>query len=268
MISFRKPHLALALVLPLALPLCAAAQQAAQSSVVVKGQRGAAGDPREVIAAKSKVLSRDRASSCAFMSGYSSSDDETMLRYMSDFNHTATLGDPAEYFHENSPDGDASTGADGRPSADFAAPPDASGNSTACGLADRRFAAARNRILRKDKTLTNAFAAMDKQDYATAMAQFKAAYDKIGYDAAALMLGKMHLYGMGTPRDAKQAMYWLQQVVDTRYHPTFDRMKFDPAAPDLINERVEAIMLLAKINLLGIGVPKNCLLYTSPSPRD
>ncbi|KQV79315.1 hypothetical protein ASD15_18420 [Massilia sp. Root351] len=255
MISFRKPHLTLALLL--ALPLCAGAQQAPGSSVVVKGQRGAAGDPREVVAAKSKVLSRDRASSCAFMSGYSSSDDETMLRYMEDFNHTATLGDPAEYFHENSPDGDASKGADGSPSADFAAAPDPYGNSTACGQADRRFAAGRNRILRKDKTLTNAFAAMDKQDYATAMAQFKAAYDKIGYDAAALMLAKMHLYGMGTPRDAKQAIYWLQQVVDTRYHPTFDRMRFDPAAPDMINERVEAIMLLAKINLLGIGVPKN-----------
>ena len=253
--SYCKPKLLLALAL--ALPAAAHAQQAAGSSVVVKGQRGAAGDPREVVAAKSKVLSRDRSSSCAFMSGYSSSDDETMLRYMSDFNQTATLGDPAEYFHENSPDGDASKGADSRPSADFAAPADENANSVSCGQADRRFAAARNRILRKDKTLNNAFAAMDKQDYATAMAQFKAAYDKIGYDAAALILGKMHLYGMGTPRDAKQAVYWLQQVVDSRYHPTFDRLKFDPANPELINERVEAIMLLAKMNLLGIGVPKN-----------
>eukprot|EP01032_Pedospumella_encystans_P023134 gene23134-26193_t len=185
MIPFRKPHLTLALML--ALPLCAGAQQAASSSVVVKGQRGAAGDPREVVAAKSKVLSRDRASSCAFMSGYSSSDDETMLRYMEDFNHTATLGDPAEYFSENSPDGDASKGADGRPFDGLAGVPENTDrDSLACGQADRRFAAGRNRILRKDKTLANAVAAMDKQDYATAMAQFKAAYDKIGYDAAAL----------------------------------------------------------------------------------
>lgn len=257
MILLRKPHLTLALVL--ALPFCASAQQAGESSVVVKGKRGAAGDNSEVIAAKSKVLARDRASSCAFMSGYSSSDDDVMLRYMSDFNHTGTLADPAEYFNDRSPDGDASKGADARPSADFAPAPDQYGNSAsvACGQSDMRFAAGRNRILRKDKTLANAFAAMDRQDYATAMAQFKAAYDKIGYDAAALMLGKMYLYGMGTPRDAKQAAHWLQQVVDTRYHPTFDRLKFDPANPDLINERVEAIMLLAKMNLLGIGVPKN-----------
>jgi TPR repeat protein len=254
--SFCTPKLLLAALL--ALPAFTCARQAPDARVTVKGQRGAAGDASEVITAKSKVLSRSLASSCAFMSGYSSNDDDVMLRYMSDFNHTGTLADPAEYFNDRSPDGDASKGPDGRPSADFAAPADAFGaSSVACGQADMRFAAGRNRILRKDKTLTNAFAAMDRQDYATAMAEFKAAYDKIGYDAAALMLGKMYLYGMGTPRDARQAVYWLQQVVDTRYHPTFDRLKFDPANPDMINERVEAIMLLAKMNLLGIGVPKD-----------
>lgn len=257
MTPFRTPTLTLALLLALPAVAAHAQQQAAapSSSVTVAGKRGAGGDPREIIAAKSKVLSRNYASSCAFMSGYSAADDDVMLRYMSDFNHEG-MADGAQRLSENSPLGDVSTMDDRRAaSSDFALPADA--NTSQCGQSDFNNAVARNRILRKDKSLANAFAAMDQQDYATAQQQFKLAWDKIGYGEAALMLGKMHLYGMGMPRDTKLAIYWLEQVVDKPYHPVFDRMKYDPAQPELINARVEAIMLLAKINLLGIGVPKN-----------
>lgn len=112
-----------------------------------------------------------------------------------------------------------------------AADPDQPGAAANCGGADRRFAAGVNRILRKDKTLALAFEALDRKDYAAALVQFNAAYSKIGYDAAALMLGKMHLYGMGTPRDTAQAMLWLKKVVDARYDPVQDRFRFDPPGP-------------------------------------
>ncbi|SFU74471.1 tetratricopeptide repeat protein [Pseudoduganella namucuonensis] len=265
MVFVDKTQLSLALVL--AAPLFAQAQAPAQpqaraqagaaASVTVSGQRGAAGDPRLIVAAKNRMLSRTLASSCGFMSGYSANDDDVMLRYMSDFNLEDSASNLAERFNEFGPLGDASNTPDATSIEDPLAATDPNAPAVACGPADRRFAAGINRIMRKDKTLAQAFAALDRDDGPGALALFKAAHDKIGYDAAALMLGKMHLYGMGTPRDTAQAIAWLRKVVDARYDPVADRLRFDPAHPDMINERAEAIMLLAKIHLFGIGVKKD-----------
>lgn len=248
---------ALRLILMLALPSTVSAQQDVAASVTVSGQRGVAGDARNIVAAKSRILSRSLGSACGFMSSYSSNDDDVMLRYMSDFNLEGSSSNLAEHFNEFSPKGDVSDTVDSSSVRAPSAESDLPAAAVECGDADRRFAAGVNRILRKDKTLAAAFEALDRRDHAAALSLFKAAYSKVGYDAAALMLGKMHLYGMGTPRDTAQAMVWLKKVVDARYHPAQDRFRFDPAQPELINERVEAIMLLAKIHLLGIGVKKD-----------
>lgn len=126
-----------------------------------------------------------------------------------------------------------------------------------CGQNDRNFAAGRNAIARKDKSLEQAFDALDRKDYATALQQFNVAWNKVGYEEAALMLGKMHLYGMGTPRDSKQAVKWFREVAEARYDPAADRLRFNPGNPGALNPRCEAAMTLAKIYLLGQGVPKD-----------
>lgn len=257
--------LGLALLLPAA-QLAAQTQPAAPAqpapatapSVTVAGQRGGVGDPYNVIAAKSKVLSRKLASSCNFMSSYSAADEDVMLNYMEDFNMTDSTSNDAERLREFSPEGDVSTMALSTSSSPLV--PDTTNPnapSVGCGKADRAFAAGRNYIERKDKSLGQAFAAFDSQDYPQALALFNTAYTKIGYEEAALMLGKLHLYGLGTPKDTPRAVEWFRKVVDARYDPVADRMSFDPRAPGAMNVRSEACITLAKIYMVGLGTRKD-----------
>jgi TPR repeat protein len=227
------------------------------ATVTVNARKQALEDPRNIAAARSRVLSRKLASSCGFMSSYNANEDDVALRYMRDFNLEDSLSNPAERFDENSPQGDVARIKDATPVPDPAPADDPRAAAVQCGPRDRNFAAGRNRIERKDKSLTQAFAAIDRQDYRAALALLNTAYTKVGSLEAALMLGKLHLSGLGTPRDPALAQAWLNKVTDARYHPVEDRLQFDPGAPELQNARVEAAMLLAKMYLTGTGVQRD-----------
>lgn len=251
----------------MALPLPAAAQQAAASApntldaVQVTGQRSGAVDPSLVTAAKNKLLSRQYASSCGFMSGYSAAEDEVTLAYLRDFGLGDSPSNEAERFSDLSPEGNAKTAAVGSALAesrgDTGSTADPLAPSVACAGSDRRFAAGRHWIARKDKSLTQGFEAYEAGRYAEARARFEEGWRKLGYEEAALMLGRLHLLGLGTPASTPKAVEWLRQVTDARYDPVGDRLRFDPAKPDLINTRVDAALLLARIHLTGQGTPRD-----------
>lgn len=230
-------------------------------AVTVSGKRNGSVDPSVVTAAKNKVLSRNYASSCAFMSGYSAAEDEVTLAYMRDFGLMDSPSNEAERFSDLSPDGNAKTAAvgsalSGNPG-DVGTAGDPMSPSTACAGSDRRFAAGRNWIARKDKSLTQAFEAYENGNYTEARARFEEGWKKVGYEEAAMMLGRIHLLGLGTPASTPKAIEWLRQVVDARYDPVGDRLKFDPRKPDNINTRVEASLLLARIYLSGQGIKRD-----------
>lgn len=251
----------------MALPLPAAAQQAAASApntldaVQVTGQRSGAVDPSLVTAAKNKLLSRQYASSCGFMSGYSAAEDEVTLAYLRDFGLGDSPSNEAERFSDLSPEGNAKTAAVGSALAesrgDTGSTADPLAPSVACAGSDRRFAAGRHWIARKDKSLTQGFEAYEAGRYTEARARFEEGWRKLGYEEAALMLGRLHLLGLGTPASTPKAVEWLRQVTDARYDPVGDRLRFDPAKPDLINTRVDAALLLARIHLTGQGTPRD-----------
>jgi TPR repeat protein len=256
-ISQRTIGLSLAMLMPVAIAQTApAATSPAPTSVTVSGQRGSAGDSKLITAAKSKVLSRNLASGCNFMSAYSAAEDDVTQAYMSDRGLDDSASNEADRFREDSPNGDASTATiassivSDLPASDIRA-------TAGCTSGDRNFAAGRNRIARKDKSLGEAFAAFDAKDYAKAQAQAKIAYDKIGYDEAGLMLAQIQLYGLGTSKNTAQAIAWLKKVVEARFDPMRDMVKFDPKEPEAMTPRVEATLTLAKIYLRGMGTPKN-----------
>jgi TPR repeat protein len=238
----------------------ATAPTQALNAVKVTGQRNGGVDPTIITAAKNKILSRQYASSCGFMSGYAAAEDEVTLAYMQDMGLVDSPSNEAERFSDLSPDGNAKTGTVGSPLDTPTADPnniDGTSPAVACGKNDRRFAAGRNWIARKDKSLTQAFEAYENGNYAEARVKFEEGWMKLGYEEAAMMLGRLHLLGLGTPADTPKAIQWLHEVVDARYDPVKDRLKFDPQKPDNINTRVEAALLLAKIHLSGQGTKRN-----------
>ncbi|MCV2367256.1 tetratricopeptide repeat protein [Roseateles oligotrophus] len=231
---------------------------AALAPVAVSGRRAQPVDADIVTNAKTKILNRNYASSCAFMSSYNANEDAVTLAYMNSFGLGDSISNEAERFSDISPNGNARSDAVGSAIEGLApALTDPNAAAAGCGPGDRNLAAGRNFIARKDKTLDQAFAAVDKDDYAQARSLFEAAYDKIGYEEAALMLGKIHLYGLGTAKSTPAAVAWLEKIIDARYDPVVDRLKFNPKAPEAMNPRVEAAVLLAKIHLVGMGAPKS-----------
>jgi TPR repeat protein len=261
--QIRTIGLSLAMFLPTALlvgPTALAQTQAAaaqsSSTVTVTGKRGGVTDPTLITAAKSKVLSRTLASGCNYMSAYSAAEDDITQAYMTDMGVLGSNSDDSERIRENSPNGDASNGTPST-AVESELPDAAAAAAGGCTNGDRNFAAGRNRILRKDKSLAEAFVAFDAKDYTKAQQLAKTAYNKIGYDEAAVMLAKIQLYGLGTPRNTPEAIVWLKKVTEARFDPMRDTFKFDPANPELTTERIEATLTLAKIYTRGMGTPKN-----------
>lgn len=125
-----------------------------------------------------------------------------------------------------------------------------------CTQSDINATAGRNRILRKDKTLTEAFAAYDAGKFSEAIEIFKKSYTKIGYDEAALALGDMYLFGQGTPSNVQEAINWYTKLAEARYVKEH-KIPFNPAQPDEASLRVQAQIKLARIYMMGVGVPKN-----------
>lgn len=230
-------------------PAAASTDVQSLGAVQVSGQRTRSIDPSAVIAAKNKVLSSQFASSCGFMGGYNAADDDVTLAYLRSF--SSLEGD----FSDLAPDGSAAT-ASTSPSTS-AAPEAETTPSVACAASDRKFAAGRNWIARKDKSLQQAFDAYEAGNYVEARARFEEGWKKLGYEEAAMMLGRIHLLGLGTPASTPKAIEWLHEVVDARYDPVKDRLRFDPQKPDNINTRVEASLLLARIYLSGQGIKRD-----------
>ena len=200
--------------------------------------------PRPNTAASRQIqLDRHSASSCAFMSGGDRGSpteygDSVVAAYMDDFygpnrRHQGQQGafNPADNstgvpgqqrtFNSNAPSGDASH--DSTPSTGLlpgmgsprsqmtgsSAPGPGLDTRSGCTPADARFAAGRAYIASHDTSLRDAYAAFDAKDYAKAMGLFKAAWTKVGYPDAALMIGEMELYGMGGPANTQDAITWL-----------------------------------------------------------
>ncbi len=72
-----------------------------------------------------------------------------------------------------------------------------------------------------------------------------------------MMLGRLHLLGLGTPASTPKAVEWLNEVIEARYNPVNDRLRYDPKTPDQINTRIEATLLLARVYLSGEGTQRN-----------
>jgi TPR repeat protein len=255
------PHLALAQTTPPAAgsPYAGRPDAVSTDAVVVTGARGAGGDRHNINAAKNRILNGKRASSCGFMGTPPAAFDDVALGYLRDFGMEDSMSNTdVTVVTESAPTGDVSN-APRSSSLDGVIPGPALTDRQAagCGPSDLRFAAGRNRIERKDKSLALAFEAYDNGDYARALSLFSTAYAKVGYDEAALMLARLHLYGLGTPKDTGGAIAWLRKVADGRYDPARDRLRFDPAQPGAMNERIEASFMLARIYERGLGVPKN-----------
>lgn len=251
----------LAVLLILAGPLSVLAEDGGKkelSPVQVSGSRNGGVDPAIVTAAKSKLLSRNYASSCAFMSSYKAGEDSVTLAYMRDFGLQDSPSNEAERLRDTAPEGSAATSMPGSAiAAAEEAVPDPNAPTVGCSKSDRAFAAGRNWIARKDKSLTQAFDAFEAEDFASARKHFEQAWDKLGYEEAAMMLGRIHLLGLGTAKDTKQALTWFRKITDGRFDPVADRMRFDPRSPDQLTVRVDAAMMLAKIHMTGQGTRRD-----------
>ncbi len=231
-------------------------QDAPAGTVIVKGQRDPGGAAGMVNAAKSKVLSHHYASSCGFMGTPTAAEEDVAQAYLADFGMQDTNSNDVERFSDVAPEGDVSNMSTSSSIEALPAPSDPN-SRVYCGMSDRRFAAGRNVIARKDKSLAQAFEAYDNKDYARAFAEFNTAWNKIGYEEAALMLAKMNLFGLGTAKDPQRAVKWLKEVADARFDPTRERMPFNPKEALAMNEKVEAAFMLARIYERGVGMPKD-----------
>lgn len=228
------------------------------------------------------VIGTRSASSCGFMDTTNSANDEAVQDYLTGFygedanemeeqsaptdpggNDDTPQSPASRTFRDTSPYGDASRD----PAIQGAAPaglgtpgsPGASQtpSSATCGPSDIAFAAARSQIARHDHSLADAYAAFDARDYPKALALFKASYNKMGYDVAALMEGKMYVAGLGTPRDMEKGIDWLKKATEGKFDPTTQAIRFSPDDPDYMNSPTDAAMTLAKIYVVGYGVPRN-----------
>ncbi len=244
------------------------ADSAPSQTVTIFGKKRRPGDLTRT------QLDNRSADSCGFMNGYDPVNDDVVQDYLQSFygnddnaNQTPDTDQtdpnlPGNHFKDTAPFGDASqdnaANTNTLPgmqvgSGGIANIPDQAGP---CGPSDKAFAAGRNFIARKDTSLKEAYTAFDARDYPKALGLFRKSYEKMGYDAAALMEGKMYLAGMGTKADTAQAVTWLGKVAGARFGPS-DVLRFNPDDPTYMNTRIDAAMTLAKIYMTGHGVPRD-----------
>ena len=255
---FAAPALLALASLPAA-PALAQVPITGPGAVVITGNHDTV-DERVIDAATNRLLSGRHASSCSFLGPYNPAFDPVTVAYMNEFSHPGSISRDVRSVTEYAPYGDVSNmpmrsslrGLVPSAGGGFGGRGAARGG---CGPSDWRTAASRMHIGRKDGTLRQAFDAFNKQDYARALSLFDSAWSKIGYPAAGLMLGQMHLYGVGTPKDSKKAIYWFDRVAGLPFDPGVDRLRFDPANPQVMNDRIQAAFMLARIYEKGIGVP-------------
>lgn len=239
----------------------------AEQTVTVFGKKREQGDPTIT------HIETHQADSCGFMNNYDPANEEIVQDYLKSFygDYTSTIGGGATgdtsgadqgavRFKDNSPFGNVSedNAADHNTlpgmqvgASDGTGAPSGSGDTASdCLPSDKAFAAGRSYIARTDHSLKDAFAAFDAKDYPKALKLFQQSYEKMGYDSAALMEGKMYLAGMGAPRDVPQAVMWFKKTAETRFEPK-DVLVFNPADPTYMNTRIDAAMTLGKIYMAG-----------------
>ncbi|QOY96067.1 SEL1-like repeat protein [Massilia sp. UMI-21] len=230
--------------------------------VKIKASRSTpTGEAARVFAAKRRVLKGTLARKCALDSAYLSAQDDmdTYIEQREEIQQPEDIqpsetGTPMpsptlQKFNGSAPDGDVSTMTDASSLTGAA-----SGNNVGpCGVGERRFAAGREHIIRKDKSFADALAWLDAGEYDKAAALLEVAYSKIGYPEAAVLLAKLSLNGLGMPRSTDKALYWLDRAAGERFDPRRDMLRFDPRDPQAMNGMIEAALLLARVHLHGIG---------------
>ncbi len=77
--------------------------------MTIAGQRGSAGDPKLINAAKSRVLARHLAPGCNFMGAYNAAEDPLTQAYLRSRGLEDSASNEASRFREESPQGDASS---------------------------------------------------------------------------------------------------------------------------------------------------------------
>jgi TPR repeat protein len=122
---------------------------------------------------------------------------------------------------------------------------------------DIRSRCARAHIQATDMSLRQGLEAFGRRDYTAARDFFQQAYAKMGTADAALMLAKMHLDGLGAPKDTVQGIKWLRDTAESRFDPQRDRMRFNPEDPQAMNARVESALMLARIYGQGDGAARD-----------
>jgi hypothetical protein len=163
------------------------------------------------------------------------------------FSNTAPYGDASRDPNINGA-APAGMGTPGSPGPD---------QTSSCGPSDQAFAAGRSYIAQHDHSLTDAYDAFDARDYPRALDLFKKSYDKMGYDVAALMEGKMNIAGLGTPRDMDKGVAWLKKATEAPFDPTRQAIRFNPDDPDYMSSRIDAAMTLAKIYVTGFHIQRS-----------
>ena len=125
------------------------------------------------------------------------------------------------------------------------------------GCGSGGFAAGRAAIARRDTSLRDAYAAFDSKDYPAALELFRKSYVKMGYNDAALMLGKMYLAGLGTAQNTPEAIKWLTKVTEIRFNPSYSIQRFDEKDPAYMSVPSDAAMLLGRIYMTGWGTARD-----------
>lgn len=115
-----------------------------------------------------------------------------------------------------------------------------------CNAVNYGVAGARMAIQLDDKLMPQALEAYRSGQFTRALPLFKQAFDKVGYDQAALVLGNMYLAGQGTARDVKQAVKWYELLALSRGANKIN-IKFNHLQPTRAPISVEARVRLAAL---------------------
>ncbi|MRW93797.1 hypothetical protein GJ699_27755 [Duganella sp. FT80W] len=257
-----KPTAGIALMFTLA----AANAQAPDPNapVVTITRQTPTGESPRVFAAKQTALRGSLASKCGLDSVYFTPDDDTDLAIrermestvageVSDPNVPMPLTRPRK-FSGNAPDNDVAN------TAESSSIPGVGTESTMgpCDVNDRKAAAARESIIRNDKSFADAVAALDAKDYTKAAALLQTAYKKIAYPEAAVLLAKLSLNGQGMPRDTDKALDWLNRAAVGRFDAGRYPTHFNPKDPEAANGMIEGALMLARLYTEGSdGVKKD-----------
>ncbi|MGI4842461.1 MAG: SEL1-like repeat protein [Janthinobacterium lividum] len=260
-----KPLFGIALLLTLApagaqTPAAPAESPGPGQVVKITGSKSTpTGESAKVYAVKRRVLRGTLAQKCALDSVYLSQqdDEETYIEQLEQMQEPGELSETGtpmpsptlQKFNPNAPDGDASNVVDSSSLTGAAS----SNNVGPCGVGERRFASGRERIIRNDKSFARALEHLDAKEYDKAAVQLEAAYDKIGYPEAAVLLAKLSLNGLGVPQSTDKALYWLDRAAGQRFDARRDALRFNPREPEALNGMIEAALLLARIHQHGIG---------------